>query len=64
MATHPSGTALITGASTGIDATYADRLARRCLDLVLVARNRSRLDALAFWLHSDYAAPSKRCRRI
>lgn len=45
---------LITGASTGIGAVYADRFARRGHDLVLVARDQAKLEALAARLQQDY----------
>jgi short-subunit dehydrogenase len=54
MSTSTSqGTALIAGASSGIGAIYADRLARRGYDLILVARNQSRLEALATRLRDE-----------
>ena len=51
-----SPTILITGASTGIGAVYADRFARRGQDLVLVARDRARLNASAARLRAETGA--------
>ncbi|HEV2532426.1 SDR family oxidoreductase [Phenylobacterium sp.] len=50
---NPKGTALITGASSGIGAIYADRLARRGHDLILAARDEARLNAIAERLRAE-----------
>jgi uncharacterized protein len=47
------GSAVITGASAGIGAVYADRLARRGFDLILVARNEARLKAVSARLRDE-----------
>ncbi len=53
------GVALITGASSGIGAVYADRLAKRGYDLILVARNEARLKSLSARLTSETGRSTK-----
>jgi hypothetical protein len=50
---HKSGVALITGWSSGIGAVYADRVAKRGYDLILVARNEAQLKSLSARLTSE-----------
>jgi hypothetical protein len=48
------GVAVVTGASSGIGKVYADRLAKRGYDLVLVARRKERLETLSRELQHTY----------
>jgi short-subunit dehydrogenase len=48
------GTALVTGASSGIGAIYAQRLAARGFDLLLVARDQQRLEEAASKLSAEH----------
>ena len=52
--TQAQGTALVTGASSGIGAIYAERLAARGFDLLLVARDEERLKAAATKLRANH----------
>jgi hypothetical protein len=54
MSTQDNGIATITGASSGLGRIYADRFATRGYNLILIARRKERLDALAQELHKKY----------
>lgn len=51
---NSKGKVVITGASGGIGAVYADRFAKRGYDLLLIARDGKRLGGVAGKLSSQY----------
>jgi short-subunit dehydrogenase len=57
------GTALITGASRGIGAVYADRLAKGGYDLILVARSEAPLKHLSSRLKNETGRSTPRSWR-
>lgn len=55
----PSLTALITGASAGLGTEFARQLAAKGVNLVLVARDGERLEALAVDMHHRYGVQAQ-----
>lgn len=52
--TNEMGTAVVTGASSGLGSVFAERLAQRGYNLILVARREERLETLAKKLRQQY----------
>ena len=59
MSNPHQGTAIVTGASAGLGKIYADRLARRGYDVVLVARRGDKLAELADILRATYGVQAR-----
>ncbi|GAP56820.1 very-long-chain 3-oxoacyl-CoA reductase, partial [Arthrobacter sp. Hiyo6] len=55
----PKTTALITGATAGLGAEFARQLAEQGHDVVLVARDRSRLQEVAHQLENNYSVAAE-----
>jgi short-subunit dehydrogenase len=58
MFDYRGSTALVTGASKGLGAAFAEALAKRGMNLVLVARSRDELNVLSARLHATYKVQS------